>query len=123
MVVLILVYSSFFFGRVIAPQHYLVILMSNPDPGKGENSLFFNVLHMFHFTLCKIEGVVTSAFPWSDPMHPEGQARVRGTSVAQNHQCLGNQEQLQETEAIKSVFISINNSKPNDQPTPIMYVS
>lgn len=34
-----------FFDLVIAPEHYLIILMSNLDPGKGENALFFNLLH------------------------------------------------------------------------------
>lgn len=117
--------TIFSFGHVIAPQHYLVIVMSNSDPAERENSLFLNVLHIFHYTFSKIEGVVNICFPLQWFQTPRGPGEVRGTRVVQNCQrlpveimgYLGIEEQLKEPEVIKSMLVSFDNSRWTDQLT------
>lgn len=94
MVVFILVYSpSSAMLLSITPSNcsmslLLVISMSNLGPGKGENSLFFSLLHVSFHTFQVIRGnnYLLSLRVIPHTLKSGGEGGVRGTKVVQNCQ-------------------------------------
>ena len=97
--------------------------MSNLGPGKGENSLFLNLLHVSFHTF---QVIICFPLGWSHTPWKAGlggcQRHQGGTKLSASSErhswYLETQEQLKKPEVIKSMLVSLNNSRWTDWPTP-----